>query len=473
MKRMRIKPKSKVEKISLVIAIFVFLLGCSVVAAHETGRGNFLSNLARILPIEQVSLLNSVRKPNQQLISEAIINDLSFDKVKQLKGEEVKLLGQFELAGEVASSSMKFNAKVGTKADVAMSPDGKTMKAHYELGGKFSAGIFNIDLGNDGIQMDLMVPKEKEMYGKLHLSDQVKDTFKPVFSNGDPRGMAKVEKFLDQYFLVNFQEINALNEEMGKKKLELLTGNQRSNAVNTATDPKKVTEATEALKVDLAPDLHKFAADTVKKIAQVANVTTLPRETVAGRSAMVFGLDIKKGQLPDALLQSITELINLLEHHQAAIMKYCDAATPVDIYAPDCDENFKTFKKNITGRSELDQAFIKQRLDVLLNYVTFENVKVYIDPVDNTLLKSEFTVRMSPDNKIPINSMQVRISDFKFTFIEEEVTRGKKVEVFVPPEAPNLTTEMRNFMEEKFAADKKLIEEYKSNPGLKKAPVYK
>lgn len=432
----KLPPKKKAALATgLIVALLVATGATFVAAAGGMGRGYVWSHLARFLQVEKISVLDSFRKSDEELVRDALAGELNIETIKALGGRELAM--SMEVTAETAKST-DFPATVTFKmaGTSEIAADGETAKGSYSLGGKIDAGLFSFDAGEKALQIDVLAPKKNEYYVKFKLSSEIKNLLSlgsAAYGLSASPYVDEIENYLDKYYFIDPYEYQIMTAETSR----------RGSAVELPPlDVEKAKDAGERFYEEFTPDAQKYVRNMSMKLIENSELTTLPRQEVSGIPAIGFEMDVDNDKIPSLSKDAIVEMLALLKYHRNAYVAYCESVRYPDVYQPDCSEEFDQFEDaydELTGDKEGE---VTKAFDEVFDYLVVKDIKVYINPVDGTLLSAEFTISLS--SKALLES---GLDKMDITFSYAEVSRGKKVDIEVPEGAPNLTDELRKAFE--------------------------
>ncbi len=435
------RPNVLLVVVGVVLAVGGVLCAGVFFSVQAMGKNGPLSSLSANIPFESISLFDSFRKSNSELIADAVAMEIDPERVARLKGQEKMASMQIDLAGKIggSSSATSFTGAMNMNAKMAVAANNETMKAHYDFGGHFASGIFSFDLGIDGLQGDILVKNSDEIYLKGHLNEKTQDTLLQLSAMNGPQGeqsFQQVQSYLDKYYLVRPSEYQQLMNEKQQQMAKLYLPDS-AQAPTATFDVEALKKAQQELVKDLTPGLLSLVRNSAKDLSDDASIEVLDRQTVAGRSAMVFQLTVTPDQLANASQNTIKELLSFVVAHKEAIKKYCEATSIPSMYTKDCSAQISELESEIQDFSNTKQEQSKKGFSEFFKVIRLDSVVLYIDPIDNSLLKAKMVLSVDP-SKLNGKESAISMDSMKFTFVEEEVSRGKDVQIDVPQGAQNL-----------------------------------
>jgi hypothetical protein len=448
--------------LGVVIAIILFLcLGSLALIAASYGKGTLFSQAAAYIPVEQIPLLNALTKTDTDLLHDVVPTTANYVLNNTYGGSEWSSSVKITADGQMANQQY-LNVNLTLAGKTAVNANNSQMQAEYTASGSVSSGVMKIDLGQDGAKYDVLMTDPNTMYFMLHLSDQLRQTVDPLLTSASNQlGSAAAgttgatgatatnssltpSNLFDTYWKLDMKEYTALmNQEMG------------TSASPTTYDASKYQEATKKLLADIGPELQSLYTATLGNYSRYAKVDSLGRQTVNGKSAREVGLEITNDSLPPVIVEFADGMGKIVASHPASFMTFCQTIASDDATKQQCATTFgaaniQAMQMTDTGKTEIQTA-----LSSMLKQVSFSNVHFYISPVDNTLLKTEFTIGPSADalSSMNANSTELKINSMQVSVSSEEVSRGKPVSVQPPAQYKDVVTVLKTALD----AEKQLM----------------
>jgi hypothetical protein len=428
-----------------------------VMTAVSLGGHGVLAPVAAFLPVEQITLLDRFRVSDRQLVTDAVLWQFDPDQNAKLGGREFLTQTKLEVTGEAASASSAYTLQTQLTARVAMAANSEVTKSTYKMTGKFDAGVFAMSSGDEGWEMEILSENANQFYGKLHLSRELKNTLKMAtgaYATQSPEA-PNFEEYLDTYFSVNVSEFQAMQAEMDKRRQELFSGNKTLQA--EIPDPEVMKQAQQELWAALRPDLEALSKKTITDLSNQTTITRLDREKVGERAALVYELQLDRQVLADAGIEGVKELHQLLKKHQDAFQKYCEAVTTPHIYNDQCQASLGTLQSqldqwelslndpSLVQKDMVGPAAFTKELREMIALVSMKDVRVYVDAVDGSLLKTAFVLEVNP--QAFHDKFQAELTQARLSVSSEEVSRGKDFTVTRPEGTKDLTELVRREQE--------------------------
>ncbi len=437
--------KQLVMSVAAVLIILACVTGTVVVLAAEgIGKNKPWSKLSALIPAEKIKLLEKFRKSNAQLVADAITDDLNPDHLKRIGGQENEETLKFEIKAAQTRDIPAFSGELNATTTMSRAADGVGMTSHSSINGQFSSGVFTFDTGKDGLKLDLIIPNRQDFYGKLELSDKMKQTWESVMAaSGDQSSTALMNQYLNRYLSVNLLEYQSF--------ITSYTQIKGQPGQPAALDPQKAQKILKEFEDKFYPDALTFEQNAVGNLFRNAKIDQLARQKIAGQESLVFGVELSKAQMVQAIPEIVQGYIVLLKKYRTDLVNYCEAVTPVSIQPPDCAEQVDTMFENLEKQltAPENKTLFNKNLEKAFDLFNVSDLKLYISPVDNSLLKSEFTVQADlPKLQVELGFSAPKIEKLELHFSQTEVSRGKTVKIEAPKDALNLITEIKKLLEE-------------------------
>jgi hypothetical protein len=429
-----VKKSKKKLVIGLVILAIILIPLLTVgalagTAAVNLGKDNSFSKLAAFLPTEQVPLLNSLGKSDSELLRDAFTYESNLDRIKLLGGREQKVETSATIEGMAEKTSLKGNMSMTLNSAIGKS--GETGKFNFVLGGNIKSGIINVDLGQEGFKGDFLVPNIDDYFMKFNMSQELIDTLSPALDTYGVGG-SDLKSYLDKYYKLNLKEYY---EALGMAEMSPASPAEQQKAVKTLVSK---------LSPDVTPLYNKTLGDFNRRYATVSNKG---RQTVSGISTVVLSLTVdgtKAGPVTSEFIDGIT---TILKNHKGDLVDYCKAYLGSSKTATaECTEEAmeEVIGSNMTASDK--EEFEKSIADFFKSY-DLSGWKFYINPVDNSIVKSEGAIVAKEEGLKAMESGDMDLSKFQINFVSTELSRGKDVTVEAPKDYTDLSKMIKEEME--------------------------
>ncbi|HZZ98545.1 MAG TPA: hypothetical protein VFG51_01300 [Candidatus Saccharimonadia bacterium] len=431
--------------LGVLIAVVIFLLlgGLALVAANY-GKGTPLAKLAAYIPVEQIPLINTLAKSNVQLLQDVAPASVATVFNNTNSGSEWASSMKITGSGQTADQQ-KVNIDLTIAGKTAVSPDSKQIQAEYTATGSVSSGVVKVDLGQGGAKYDLLMPDPNTMYFMLHLSDELRQTIDPVLAktNGELAAagvtgisLAPTDLF-DTYWKLDLKEYSKfMQEEMG------------STTTPTTYDGSKYKDAAKKLMAAVGPDLQKSYDQTIGDVTRYAKVNDLGRQTVNGTPARVLSLDIANDSVPPVVTEFMSDVSAIVIAHPAAFQTFCEDIAGDDATKQECATTYSADHLDALKLTDEAKSQTQDELTQVMKEIEFSNLKFYISPVDNSLVKWELAIAPSNDGLAQINaSSDSKLDTLSLALSSEEVSRGKVLSVQAPANSKDMIDILRSAMQ--------------------------
>jgi hypothetical protein len=424
-----VQPKRDSKKMLLMGAaiaapILLVLGGLGVVAANR-GKGNALSKIANYLPTEQIPLLKELGKSDAVTLRDAFSKELDLELTKKLGGREQRATVGFEAAGKDSSGgNVDVNLKV--VADTATNKDADKAKFTMKVGGNVKSGIVNVDLGTEGIKADILMPNKNAIYMSMDLSKQVLDTFGPKIEQEMAGSGYTLKDILGKYAKLDVAQLT--------KDLEAMSG----TSVPTSIDQAKLQKAGENLMNALSKDTRAVYEKSLGDFEKYTTLTNEGRKTINGQKAVVIKVTLKEDKVGDVVVDFTDGMITVLKNHKSDLEKFCVELDLEKSTGQKCSEMFTDEALKSFKLEENDKKQIREGIKMAFEYIKLEDLRFSVNVDDNTLVKSEFTIRATDKAVKEMSQSGNVISKFAMMFGTEELSRGKDVEITEPKEFTDL-----------------------------------
>lgn len=441
-----------IQKIVAGVLLFLFITvsSVSVLAATNLGKDNVFSQLATLIPVEQVPGLKALAKSDAQLLRDALTTESSFDLTKKLNGREFALNGNFSLGAQDSSIPFPISVKFNLKNTIATDAEMEKMRMDYVVGGKVSAGVINFDMGTEGMKFTMIRPNAKTIYFSSLASDQLKQMMTSVTSSmkesEDSEDTLKLfEGLMDgSYWKIDMDEyMKLMGEGMGEKPPQM--------------DPQKFQVALRNLEKALEADTKKLNEEHFPKMVEYLSITNKGRGKVQNKDVIILAVAITdQEKMAQHWVEIVEDVLEVFKNHKADMVRYCEEVYGVDSdYTSRCGKVFEAFSEMKSSDREEFQKFLKQFfVNLEVSGLTFS-----ISPVDNTILRTEGTVGISKKgleqfsdfmNKSSGSSRNrgSKITELQFSFVHEELSRGKAVDVSEPKDTKNFVDIIKKLKED-------------------------
>jgi hypothetical protein len=401
--------KSLMIAISIVVVLAV-IFGILAIAKANQGKDNIISRATSFLPLESVPLINKIGKDNGELVGESLSKLTETSTVKNLGGKESKFTFNVNVATEQATMNMNI---VGTSA---INKSGEQSKINLNIGGSLKSGAQTVDLGDAGVKINVLMPSQTVSYMSFDLS---KDLLAKVNDTLEKQGLSSqvnINDFVGKYGKLDLQEYLKTYQSM-------LTGTVGLSSLpyNSA----KLQPALMKLIDKISPDVRSAYGKTLGSFEKHSTVKNEGRTTIAGRTAMTFAVSLDEKKAASEAANFIDALVPVIKNHINDLKDFCK-----EIEASGCDALKGDEIKNLTAT---DKIQVSKSFEQLFDVFDIKDLKFYIDPIDNSILKLEG--KLALDSKLLSGR---GVDKFEFSFSEEEVSRGKDFTVDAPKEYEDL-----------------------------------
>jgi hypothetical protein len=486
----------------------VAVLGVFVATAFSLGRNTPLSHLATVLPVEQIPGLNSFTKSSEEMVRDGLG---SFQMlVKQPSREyfnstNLELDAMIQTAAPVGvglgydapQSGMPISVRAKSEVVMAFNADPSQTKTSFKFGGNFKSGIFNIDLGEEGVSGETISPNRSVWYMKFQLSPQLLQTIQPVIASANQTRLQAYEAVKESQELQaeyaqmlkeagyeddslfgssldeSFQEepVPFVIEDYIGKYLKFDYAAMQKKVAEKQSDeealgqPRSMDEifaAYEKLMEKLEKDLLDAANNAgLLPLENYLTITSRERASVNGQQAVVLKGTINQEEFAKRLHAFSKKLPDVLIAHQADFVTYCKETAMTKTTEDECEESFKpeVFEELKTAVNEEDTAKEFERVFMtFVKSVEIKDFEIAVSPVDNVLLRVKYTASLSSDGMEALNTFfceEISASDeceadvapfeltkLNMTYLFEEKSRGVQFDVSEPEGAIDLVEKL-------------------------------
>jgi hypothetical protein len=211
-------------------------------------------------------------------------------------------------------------------------------------------------------------------------------------------------------------------------------------------DIKKMQDEARKLYASLAPDILPLYASTIGDVKSYAAVSNMDRQTIAGVQAIAMNLDVREKDFADALVRFFQGLPAVMSKHEADLRTYCENVSMTEREKTACGESTKEMIKGME-ESMKDEASMKELKDVL-SKADVKTLSVYVNPIDNTLMKVNGSLGIDAKALADLNSSSddMDVENFEVKFNMEEVKRGHNPTISAPTDARDVVQTIKDIM---------------------------
>ncbi len=421
----QVKNNSKKNILRIVIVLLIILVPLAAItatagaAAYNRGRNNSFSKLSAYLPTEKLPLLSTVGKSDSEMLRDAISSQYDLELSKKLGGRENKSQVSVDFAGN-DSEKRSVNGSIQAGLNSAVNKTADKGKFDFTLSGNIKSGIINVDLGNEGFKANVLMPNSNSLYLSMNLSKQLIDTIKPEL---EKQGLESSDYNLDSITGKIYKlDINEYYKEI-----------QSAMGPNSAPeyDSKKNEEATRFLINKLTPDFKNLYNKTFGDFEKYSTLKDEGRKTVAGQNAVVMSIVLKEDKVADVYVDFLDGISNILKTHKSDLITYCTSSGAFP--AESCtEESIKVITDE--SISDNDRKDMRNSINEMFQTVEFQTLRFYVSAVDSTLLKTDLkmAVKQKGLDAISTDASGGKLTKFEVSISDEEVSRGKDVNVVEP-----------------------------------------
>lgn len=423
--RIKSNPRSKTInflKSCLVIALIftpiVAILAVLGLAAANAGRNNIFSSLSAYLPAERLPLFGLLSKDDNEFLSDSLLAELNPNLIKNIKGREQKVYITINSSFQ-DSKGQNYDADFIINGNAAVNAESDKSKADLNIAGNINAGIVSVDLGREAIKGQLLVPDKSSAYLFFDISNSLINLNPKAFSNP----------------LFNGKSINDLKGKYIKADIQdLIDQFTKTSTPNTGkiSDPERIQQATNKLEQAIEDDAIDIYRTSIGDIGKWMTIQSDKRQIVNGRSTIVLHSVIKEDKVADQIIELKNKLPDLIAKHQNDFLTFCKE---VSLEPEKCSID----PNKTTAPTENEKNKIRRQVSSFFENFSVHDLTFYIDPKDNTVLKSEGVLTLKDKGLQTYSSL---LKDYNLTKTDihitiEEVSRGRDVSVMIPPSSIN------------------------------------
>ncbi len=412
----------KFAGLGLGLLAVVVLGATTVLAAKSMGQGNQISQIFGSLPLEEVPILRQFAPAPLELLATGIMHELDAEYIKKLGGRDMASQMTVDLKGEVPQAKVPMTLHLDMASQVAMNGGMDQLRQTFSMGGNFKSGIFQVDVGKDGVKVDALQVSKNLAYFKVALSPQMMETVQPILAMQAQQSLAsgeepefQLEDYLDKYLKFNLDEYLKMMTELASSSGEKIT----------PPSAEKADAAVRKLMASLKPDVMKLAQSSgLAEMSKYITVNNHHRTTVNGKGAIEMELTVQSEPFATRFSAFIEGLPELIKNHRSDLIAYCEDSGSRMGSEETCEEmlseeSFRQMQQSF--EEDPDSAYkMKDLFGRVAAAIQLSDVKVAVSPVDGTILRSSLTMSMTKDSIKPLEDLIAKESGVDSAQVQKE-----------------------------------------------------
>jgi hypothetical protein len=188
--------------------------------------------------------------------------------------------------------------------------------------------------------------------------------------------------------------------------------------------------------VKISPDVKELYNKTLGDLARYTTITNEGRHSISGVSSVTLAVSVDTGKMTPVVVEFIDGMPAVLKKYKADLATLCTEFAVAS--KEECTESKIEEGLNETWNADDKKEFEKE-FNEMFNYVEFKDLKFFINPVDNTMMRSEGKLVVKSEGLKEMESPEMKVSKLEFVMNTYETSRGKDIDVQAPKDFTDLT----------------------------------